>query len=222
MSYHLKNVGKSFRSGRRELCVLKEVSMELACDFPMVIEGSSGSGKTTLLNLLGGLDRPSQGEIFWQGKSLTEMSRGESARWRNQNVGFIFQSYHLMAELSALENVLLPAWIGRNNRADKALELLERVGLAERMDHLPRELSGGEQQRVAIARALINDPQIILADEPTGNLDAETGAEILNLLLDLTAQSKKVFILVTHDQAIAKRLPLRYGLSAGELVLLKK
>lgn len=222
MSYQLKNVGKTFRSGRRELSVLKGVSMKLVCDSPMVIEGSSGSGKTTLLNLLGGLDRPSEGEILWQGKSLTEMSRGESARWRNKNVGFIFQSYHLMAELSALENVLLPAWLGRSNQVKKAHELLERVGLAERMDHLPRELSGGEQQRVAIARALINDPQIILADEPTGNLDAVTGAEILNLLLDLTAQSKKVFILVTHDQAIAKRLPLRYGLDAGELVLLKE
>ena len=219
MSYRLEHVGKRFVSGRRELPVLTDVSLSLPTGVPLVIQGSSGSGKTTLLNLLGGLDRPSEGEIFWNEMSLNRMSRRESALWRNGHVGFIFQSYHLMPELNALENVLLPGWLGRKNLHKKASELLERVGLADRWDHLPRELSGGEQQRVAIARALINDPEILLADEPTGNLDAVNGGEILHLLLDLTAQSKKVFILVTHDDAIAKRLPLRYVLSAGELRL---
>lgn len=185
----------------------------------MVIQGASGTGKTTLLNLLGGLDQPSEGTIYWKGQSLSRMSRSESAIWRNRHVGFIFQSYHLMPELNALENVLLPGWLGRKNPEVKARELLQRVGLSDRLDHLPRELSGGEQQRVAIARALINDPDILLADEPTGNLDSQNGVEILHLLLDLTAQTKKVFILVTHDDAIANRLPLRYLLSNGELKL---
>jgi ABC-type lipoprotein export system ATPase subunit len=219
MSYRLEHVGKRFVSGRKELPVLTDVSLVLPDRVPLVIQGSSGSGKSTLLNLLGGLDRPTEGEIFWKEQSLSRMGRREAALWRNGHVGFIFQSYHLMPELNALENILLPGWLGRKNLQKKALELLDRVGLADRWDHLPRELSGGEQQRVAIARALINDPEILLADEPTGNLDAVNGGEILHLLLDLTAQSKKVFILVTHDDAIAKRLPLRYVLSAGELRL---
>ncbi len=219
VSYRLEHVGKTFSSGRRELPVLKGVSLEMSCTQPMAIQGASGSGKTTLLNLLGGLDRPSAGTIYWEDQSLSSMSRAESATWRNKNVGFIFQSYHLMPELNVLENVLFPSWLGRQNHQKRARELLERVGLSDRLDHLPRELSGGEQQRVAIARALINDPKIILADEPTGNLDLVNGAEILDLLLDLTAQSKKVLILVTHDDAVAKRLAIRYHLSAGELTL---
>jgi ABC-type lipoprotein export system ATPase subunit len=219
MSYRLEKVGKCFMAGRKELPVLSNVSLSLTSDGPMVIQGASGSGKTTLLNLLGGLDHPSEGEIFWKEQSLSQMNRSAAATWRNRHVGFIFQSYHLMPELSALENVLLPGWIGRNNPEKKAHELLERVGLRDRLDHLPQELSGGEQQRVAIARSLINDPDILLADEPTGNLDTRNGEEILHLLLDLTAQTKKVFILVTHDDAIAKRLPLRYILSNGELKL---
>ncbi len=219
MSYRLEKVGKRFNSCRKQLPVLADVSLELPAGSPLVIQGASGSGKTTLLNLLGGLDHPSEGEIFWKEQSLSRMSRAEAAVWRNRHVGFIFQSYHLMPELNALENVLLPGWLGRKDPQAKALELLERVGLSERLDHLPRELSGGEQQRVAIARSLINDPEIILADEPTGNLDAHNGEEILHLLLDLTAQTKKVFILVTHDDAIAKQLPLRYRLSHGELKL---
>jgi ABC-type lipoprotein export system ATPase subunit len=217
MSYRLERVAKSFLSGKREISILNEVSLSLAAEQPLVIQGASGSGKSTLLNLLGGLDQPTGGALFWKEQSLGAMTRAEAADWRNRHVGFIFQSYQLMPELNALENVLLPSWLGRQEKRGRALELLERVGLSGRLDHLPRELSGGEQQRVAIARALINDPEILLADEPTGNLDSENGAEIMHLLLDLTEQTKKVFILVTHDDAIAQQMPRRYRLSAGEL-----
>ncbi|NJK90932.1 MAG: ABC transporter ATP-binding protein [Blastochloris sp.] len=217
MSYCLEKVSKGFVSGRRELTVLREVSLELGGEVPTVIQGASGSGKTTLLNLLGGLDAPSAGRVLWRGEDLGGMSRVAAARWRNKQVGFVFQSYQLMPQLNALENVLLPGWLGRRNAEERARELLGQVGLGERLDHLPRELSGGEQQRVAIARALIQDPAVLLADEPTGNLDAENSEAILHLLLDLTAQTKKVFILVTHDDSIANRFTQRYLLRDGEL-----
>ena len=177
----VKNVGKTYMLGKRSLEVLRGINLDIQRGDFLALRGASGAGKSTLLHLLGGLDFPSPGEIQAQGRSLSTLSSGELAQWRNREVGFIFQAYYLLPELDALENVCLPARMARTpagQAANRGRELLERVGLKERMEHKPYELSGGEQQRVAIARALINEPDLILADEPTGNLDSHTGQEI--------------------------------------------
>ncbi len=183
-----QDLHKSYDLGRRLIEVLHGVSLEIGEGEFLSLQGASGTGKSTLLHLLGGLDDPTSGEVFASGQSLSAMSSKRLAKWRNDEVGFVFQSYHLLPEFDALENVLLPARMAHSNRAEsqkRAESLLERVGLAKRMSHLPAELSGGEQQRVALARALINRPQLLLADEPTGNLDSKTGGEVLDLLLSL-------------------------------------
>jgi predicted ABC-type transport system involved in lysophospholipase L1 biosynthesis ATPase subunit len=174
----------------------------------LVIVGASGAGKSTLLHLLGGLDAPSAGDVSLDGVSLFEMSGVERTRLRNEKLGFVFQSYNLLPELDALENVCLPAMLQAGNRAEeraRGAELLKAVGLGERSEHRPTELSGGEQQRVAIARALMNRPGLLLADEPTGNLDSKTGEAILDLLWRMRQESGTTLVMVTHDEHIAKR-----------------
>ena len=199
---------KSYDLGRRLIEVLHGVSLEISEGEFLSLQGASGTGKSTLLHLLGGLDDPTSGEVFASGQSLSAMSSARLAKWRNDEVGFVFQSYHLLPEFDALENVLLPARMAHANRAEsqkRAESLLERVGLAKRKHHLPVELSGGEQQRVALARALINQPQLLLADEPTGNLDSKTGGEVLDLLCELQAEANLTMIIATHDDKVAKR-----------------
>ena len=203
-----QDLHKSYDLGRRLIEVLHGVSLEIGEGEFLSLQGASGTGKSTLLHLLGGLDDPTSGEVFASGQSLSAMSSTRLAKWRNDEVGFVFQSYHLLPEFDALENVLLPARMAHANRAEsqqRAEALLERVGLAKRMSHLPAELSGGEQQRVALARALITRPQLLLADEPTGNLDSKTGGEVLDLLCELQSEANLTMIIVTHDDKVAKR-----------------
>ena len=203
-----QDLHKSYDLGRRLIEVLHGVSLEIGEGEFLSLQGASGTGKSTLLHLLGGLDDPTSGEVFASGQSLSAMSSARLSKWRNDEVGFVFQSYHLLPEFDALENVLLPARMAHANRAEsqkRAESLLERVGLAKRMSHLPAELSGGEQQRVALARALINRPQLLLADEPTGNLDSKTGGEVLDLLCKLQSEANLTMIIATHDDKVAKR-----------------
>ena len=205
-----RGVQKTYRLGARSLDVLRGVDLELRAGDFVALRGASGAGKSTLLHLLGGLDTPTVGEVWLSGRNLARLSRGELASVRNFEVGYIFQAYYLLPELDALENVCLPARMARVS-ADKAAargrELLERVGLKDRMEHKPYELSGGEQQRVAIARALINQPGLILADEPTGNLDSHIGQEIMNLLLSLRSEQNVTLVMATHDEDLAKLAP---------------
>jgi ABC-type lipoprotein export system ATPase subunit len=205
-----RNVHKTYTLGKRSLEVLRGVDLELQRGDFVALRGASGAGKSTLLHLLGGLDFPNQGEIRLGGRDLTKLSRWELARFRCLEVGFIFQAYYLLPELDALENVCLPARMSRipaSKAAERGRELLERVGLKDRMEHKPYELSGGEQQRVAIARALINQPELILADEPTGNLDSHTGEEIVGLLLSLREEKQTTLLMATHDIDLAARAP---------------
>jgi len=192
--------------GARRIEVLRGISMEIAHNEAVFLSGASGAGKTTLLYTLAGLERPESGTVEFEGRRLYSGSSTTQARLRNEKMGFVFQGYFLLPELTALENVLLPAMIagGRARRGD-AEESLAAVGLGDRMQHLPAELSGGEQQRVAIARALTNNPDIIFADEPTGNLDSKTGDAIIDLLLNLTRERNKTLLVVTHDARLAAR-----------------
>jgi len=199
---------KTYTLGKRALEVLRGVNLTVQRGEFLALRGASGAGKSTLLHLLGGLDSPTRGEIWCGGKNLADFSNGALAAFRNAQVGFVFQAYHLLPELDALENVCVPARLARVDAAKaeaRARELLARVGLAERLEHRPFELSGGEQQRVAIARALINDPPLILADEPTGNLDSHTGEEIIDLLCRLRAERNSTLIIATHDAKLAAR-----------------
>jgi ABC-type lipoprotein export system ATPase subunit len=205
-----RNVHKTYLLGTRTLEVLRGVDVELHRGDFLAMRGASGAGKSTLLHLLGGLDTPTQGEIRLAGRDLSKLSGLELARLRNREVGFIFQAYYLLPELDALENVCLPARMARTPAAQAAArgrELLARVGLKDRMEHKPYELSGGEQQRVAIARALINEPDLILADEPTGNLDSHTGQEIIELLVALRTEKQTTLVMATHDAKVAGRAP---------------
>lgn len=213
-----KAVHKTYNLGQRSLEVLRGVSVEIQRGDFLALRGASGAGKSTLLHLLGGLDTPTQGEVWLAGRNLAGMSRSELARLRNQEIGFIFQAYYLLPELDALENVCLPARMARvpaDRAATRGRELLERVGLKDRIDHKPYELSGGEQQRVAIARALINEPDLILADEPTGNLDSHTGGEIVDLLCALRTEKQTTLVMATHDSKLAARAPQVIELEDG-------
>ena len=205
-----ENLRKTYKMGRRNVEVLRGVSLNLKRGDFLALRGASGAGKSTLLHLLGGLDRPDQGEIWIHDRALNKLSMNELAKFRNEKIGFIFQAYYLLPEFDALENVCVPARMARRNSKmveTEARELLNRVGLGDRMDHRPSELSGGEQQRVAIARALINYPEIILADEPTGNLDSHTGEEIMDLLCQLREERKVTLVIATHDSKLAARAP---------------
>ena len=205
-----RGVRKSYLMGRRWLEVLRDVELTVRRGEFLALRGASGAGKSTLLHLLGGLDLPNDGENIFDGADLRALPARALARLRNRRVGFVFQAYHLLPELSALENVALPARMARlpaGDAAAKGRDLLQRVGLGERLEHRPYELSGGEQQRVAIARALINQPDLILADEPTGNLDSHTGEEIIRLLCELREERRATLIMATHDAKIAARAP---------------
>jgi predicted ABC-type transport system involved in lysophospholipase L1 biosynthesis ATPase subunit len=191
--------------GARRIKVLRGVSMEIAYNETVFLSGASGAGKTTLLYTLAGLERPESGTVKFEGRELYSGRSAAEGRLRNKKMGFVFQGYFLLPELTALENVMLPALIGRRLGRQEAEASLISVGLADRMHHLPAELSGGEQQRVAIARALTNNPDIIFADEPTGNLDSKTGDAIMDLLLNLARNRNKTLLVVTHDTRLATR-----------------
>ena len=215
-----RRLSKTYTLGKRSLEVLRDVSLTVSRGDFLALRGASGAGKSTLLHLLGGLDSPNAGEIWFGGRNLAALSPNELALFRNAQVGFIFQAYHLLPELDALENVCLPARMARMDPAKaeaRAKELLSRVGLAERLEHRPSELSGGEQQRVAIARALINEPALILADEPTGNLDSHTGEEIIELLCALRTERNATLIIATHDTRVAARAPRALELVDGQI-----
>ena len=200
-----QDVHRTYTIGGHELKVLRGVNLSVAAGEKVFLCGQSGAGKTTLLYVLGGLEKPTEGDVKIHGQSLYHDSEKARAKLRNEHMGFVFQHYFLLPELTALENVTLPALIGGRGADERAQHLLDRVGLKDRMDHLPTELSGGEQQRVAIARALINDPGILYADEPTGNLDAKTGGGVMDMLLEVVDESKKTLVVVTHDQSLTKR-----------------
>jgi lipoprotein-releasing system ATP-binding protein len=215
-----RNIAKSYAMGKRTLQVLRGVSLDVARGEFLALRGASGAGKSTLLHLFGGLDAPSAGEIWFAGKNLAQSSAAELTVLRNTKVGFIFQAYHLLPELDALENVCLPARMARRPAGpaeQRGRELLTRVGLGARLDHKPYELSGGEQQRVAIARALMNEPELILADEPTGNLDSYTGSEIIDLLVGLRAEKNTTLVIATHDANVAARAPKVVELVDGQI-----
>ncbi len=215
-----RTLSKTYAMGPRRLEVLREVSLEVARGDFLALRGASGAGKSTLLHLLGGLDTPSSGEIWFNGENLARLPETGLTRLRNHKIGFVFQAYHLLPELDALENVCLPARIARRpvpEAETRGRELLARVGLQDRVDHKAYELSGGEQQRVAIARALINQPELILADEPTGNLDSHTGEGIIELLTGLRAERNVTLIIATHDAHVAARAPRVVELVDGRI-----
>ena len=212
-----RDLFQSFRMGPRRIEVLRGISLEVEQGEIIFICGASGAGKTTLLYTLAGLERPESGTVEFEGRNLYTGRSSPQARFRNKKMGFVFQGYFLLPELTALENVSLPGMIGGASSQKAAEESLAAVGLGDRMQHLPAELSGGEQQRVAIARSLVNDPQIIFADEPTGNLDSATGGTIVDLLLTLARERKKSLLIVTHDTGLATRGDRELHIKDGRL-----
>lgn len=218
--YHILTQGltKQVHSGEQLLTLLSDINLRIPAASSTAITGESGSGKTTLLGLLAGLDLPTSGSLSLLGKKLDQLDEDQRAQLRAGRVGFVFQSFQLLQGLTALENVALPLELGnaRNSRK-RAHAALEKVGLQNRTDHFPSRLSGGEQQRVALARAFVIDPQILFADEPTGNLDSETGQQIIELMFDLQRAASTTLVLVTHDEHLATRCQLHYSLHAGRL-----
>jgi ABC-type lipoprotein export system ATPase subunit len=213
-------LAKTYAMGGRSLEVLRGVDLTVTRGEFLALRGASGAGKSTLLYLIGGLDSPNAGEIFFKGQNLANFSEAELTQFRSRRVGFIFQAYHLLPELTALENVCLPARVARISAGQagrRGRELLTRVGLKDRTDHKPSELSGGEQQRVAIARALINEPELLLADEPTGNLDSKTGGEIIELLKNLCSEKQMTLVIATHDEKVAARAERTIQLVDGQV-----
>ena len=215
-----RQLEKVYQMDGEKITVLNGLDLTVEPGESLAVVGPSGAGKSTLLNLLAGLDEPTGGQIVFEGRPLGAVSQAERAILRNRKVGFIFQSYQLLPELTALENVQVPIWVGRGLAEEdeaRARELLRRVGLAERMEHKPGQLSGGEQQRVAVARALANRPAYVFADEPTGNLDHAMGKNLLDLLLNLCEEHRVTLVLVTHDQELARRMKRRLRLEKGKL-----
>ncbi|MCC5915061.1 MAG: ABC transporter ATP-binding protein [Balneolaceae bacterium] len=217
----LKKVTKSFTSGDRKLTVLNQISFDIEEGTSCAIIGPSGSGKTTLLGLCAGLDRPTSGEVNLKGRSLSKMDENALSKVRNEQIGFVFQSFQLISTLTAIENVMVPVelrGVPYREVEKMALSLLEQVGLGDRTDHYPNQLSGGEQQRVGIARAFIHQPDILFADEPTGNLDGETGEQIEELLFDLNRRQGTTLVIVTHDRELAEKCDRTISLKKGEIV----
>jgi putative ABC transport system ATP-binding protein len=215
----VKHLSKEFKTGDDVVHVLSDVSFAVEAGSTCAVVGPSGSGKTTLIAICAGLERPSQGSVVFDGVALESASEEALSEIRNQSIGFIFQSFQLLPSLTALENVMVPAEItGEKHVRGRALELLGRVGLGSRLYHHPAQLSGGEQQRVAIARAFMNQPKILFADEPTGNLDAETAQGIVRLIFDLNATSGTTLILVTHDAELTQQASRVISLRAGKLI----
>ncbi|MEQ4708231.1 lipoprotein-releasing ABC transporter ATP-binding protein LolD [Providencia huaxiensis] len=215
-----ENLSKTYQEGTLSTQVLKNVSFSMGLGEMMAIVGSSGSGKSTLLHLLGGLDTPSEGNVIFRGQHINQLSSDERAAIRNKDLGFIYQFHHLLPDFTALENVAMPLLIGKvakETAFSKATEMLEAVGLAHRAGHRPSELSGGERQRVAIARALVNEPALVLADEPTGNLDLRNADAIFELLGELNRIQRTAFLVVTHDMTLARRLSRQLEMRDGHL-----
>lgn len=217
-----RKLTKVYRTGRVELAVLQGVSLRIERGAFLAIIGPSGAGKSTLLHLLAGLDTPTAGEVSWEGQSLSGMNETQRAHFRNQTVGVVFQFYHLLPELTALENIMLPGLVRggqpRKTLRERALSALAQVGLNERASHKPNALSGGELQRAAIARALVNEPRVLLCDEPTGNLDSKTGAAITELLIRLHQQRGMSLVIVTHQAELAERAAMTIFLRDGKIV----
>jgi lipoprotein releasing system ATP-binding protein len=215
-----KDIHKVYEDSKKPLPVLKGINLKIEKGEFVAIVGPSGAGKSTLLHLLGGLDSPTSGEIIFQGEDIYKLSDEELAGARNRKIGFVFQFYHLLSEFTVLENVLLPGLIG-NEKADRirkgAMELLEKVGLSQRIDYFPSQLSGGEKQRVAVARSLINNPSLLLCDEPTGNLDSNSGEGIIALIKDINIKNKMTVVLVTHNMELARLADKVYHLKDGLL-----
>lgn len=199
-----ENVKKTFKDGPRELHVLRGISLKVKKGELIAITGPSGAGKSTLLHMLAGLDRPTDGRIYLNGTDIYKLSDGKLANLRNRRIGFIFQFFHLLPEFSILENTSLPAMISGTMNRERALQLLERLGLSERVGHRPDQLSAGEIQRAAIARALMNNPEIVFADEPTGNLDRDNSTSIMNLITELNHEEQQTFIIATHEDSLAR------------------
>ena len=214
-----RGIGKTVKSGDRDLVILRDIELEVMPGEAVAIVGASGSGKSTLLALLAGLDTPSAGTVELDGESLFALDEDARAELRGRTVGFVFQSFQLLPSLTALENVMLPLELaGREDAESAAREILARVGLAERLQHYPKHLSGGEQQRVALARAFVVQPKLLLADEPTGSLDAEAGEAVIALLFQLNRESGTTLVLVTHDEQLARRCARVVRLAAGRIV----
>lgn len=217
----IKGLEKIYGKGAASVDVLKGIDLTIEKGDTIAILGASGVGKSTLLNIMGALDRPTKGEFFFKNEELFKLDSKRLSAFRNRNVGFIFQSHHLLPEFSALENAMLPALMGGEKKEEaeaRAANLLSEVGLADRLTHKPGELSGGEQQRVAIVRSMIQTPEIILADEPTGNLDVKTGTEVFNLLLTLCAENRITLIVVTHNEKVASLMQRKLLIEEGRLV----
>jgi putative ABC transport system ATP-binding protein len=217
----LKGVSKTFFRGKEPIHVLDKLDLDVPAGSFEALMGPSGSGKSTLLNLIAGLDRPSSGEIRVAGQDLTRMSDGALAKWRSENIGFVFQSFNLIPVLTAAQNVELPLLLtslGGSDRKKRVETALKVVGLSDRMDHYPRQLSGGQEQRVAIARAIVNDPKIIVADEPTGDLDRKSADDVLVLLDKLNKELGKTIFMVTHDPAAAEKAKIQRKLDKGALL----
>jgi lipoprotein-releasing system ATP-binding protein len=217
------NLIKTYQNNKKiKLEVLKSISLEIEENKISVIVGASGAGKSTLLHLLGGLDRPDSGSVLYDNQNIFKLSDDKLAKFRNKNIGFVFQFHHLLPEFTALENIAIPQLIN-NVSMEKALkrasDLLNEVGLTERADHKPAELSGGEQQRVAVARALVNDPAIVFADEPTGNLDSSNSETVHRILLDLKEKFNKTFVIVTHNSGLVKLADKVFEMKDGKLIV---
>ncbi len=220
----VSNIKKSFNKNGREINVIKGVSLDVMEGDFITIMGPSGAGKSTFLHILGTLDKPSDGEIYFRGEDIHRFTEEQASVFRNEKIGFVFQFYHLLQDFNVIENIIMPLLIKRvkiKDAIEKAEGFLEIMGLADRRNHRPGELSGGEQQRVAIARALINEPEIILADEPTGNLDRRTGKEVLRYIFDIYEKLSSILILVTHDPELGSAGKRRFNMVDGELFELR-
>jgi len=213
-----KNIDKSFSNGKTKLSVLNNFSLDVEVSQIITIMGQSGSGKTTALNILGTLDQADAGELTINGTQVHDMNETELSTIRNRDIGFVFQFHHLLPEFSAIENILMPTWInGVDDRRDRALDLIEKMGLSERKDHFPSQLSGGERSRVAVARALMNKPKLVLADEPTGNLDEKNANKLIDLLGKINKDFHQAFVLTTHNPKIARIGHKQFFLENGSL-----
>ena len=213
-----KNIDKSFSNGKTKLSVLKDFSLDVDVGQIITIMGQSGSGKTTALNILGTLDQADAGELSINGKQVHDMNETELSTIRNREIGFVFQFHHLLPEFSAIENILMPTWIkGADDRKDSALDLIEKMGLSERKDYFPSQLSGGERSRVAVARALMNKPKLVLADEPTGNLDEKNANKLIDLLVKINKDFHQAIVLTTHNPKIARIGHKQFFLENGSL-----